>query len=442
MHHTLSALGLGAVLVCGGWMSAGGAQPPPPGRPLPSPALTNDTAGFAAREEVQVKFHEAAAVMLSGDYTNAIPPLEAVIQAKPSLINAWEALSLCYVRTGRLADAQRLLERLLIIDPTLPRIHKALGQVATMQGDLPGAERYYLSSLKLNPDQYDTRLDLARLLRRQNRPDEALVSLRQLRAEDPQRNDVVLEMAQALLDNQQYAEALPFWQQVAALDQQNEQYQTTIAGVRLHTGFVKEAEEVAQQVLARSSTNLNALLIMADIKEYGDHPAEAVPYLKKIIEVPGYLYLQQQARLRLVMLYVYLHELDPLQYPVDDAIRKAEDFLKEESGNVEMMLMLAELYGVNGQLEQAEKRFRYVLRNFNPHNRRAHNGLFEIYAAQGKLQEAEKELQIVESFNPHNPYRHYTRAQFAAAQGKYTSAYREVAQVEAAGQQGAVAGLL
>ena len=82
------------------------------------------------------------------------------------------ALASCYFKLGRTNDTVTLMEHLLTIDPSLPLAHRVLGQLATMQGKLSKAEDYYRTSLKLNPEQYETRLELARLLRRESRTEE------------------------------------------------------------------------------------------------------------------------------------------------------------------------------------------------------------------------------------------------------------------------------
>ncbi len=461
-HFSLRVPGLIALawgwLLCSGWaQEATRARPSGPDAETdrasgpPRSGQTDETdadaptapaAQTAARDAEIVRFHEAVALMHEDDYANSIPLLESIVQTTPGLVNAWEALCSCYVKVGRLDDAERLMKQLLAIDPSLPRTHRTLGQLAIMQDNLPKAEEYYRTSLQKDPGQYEARLELAGVLRRQNRTEAAIALLRQLREEDPDRNDVMLELARRLREDQQYEQALPYWKQLVALDPQNEEYLTSVARIQLDAGQAQDALETATRILAENEDNPIALGIMADLMEYGDQPAEALPYLKRIIENADTPMLAQAPRLRFIMLSVRLHSFSPLKYALDDAIAQAEDFYETDPGNVEGTLLLAEMYGIDRQDQAAEKLFQSVLRNDNPRNRRAHNGLFEVYLAQAKFKEARQSLKQVESFNPLNPYLYYTRAKFAAAQGDYGQAFRELDLLEAAGQRGAVAGLL
>ena len=209
----------------------------------------------------------------------------ALPEERPALVNAWTALGGCYIQLGRPQDADALWRQLLAIDPGLPLIHKVLGQLAWMQGDLEQAEAFHRRSLELDPDQYETRLALARLLRRRNRPDEAAAMLRKLLEEDSNRNDVVLELGQALLEADAYEEALPHWQRLAALAPRNERYLSAVADIHLRANRQTSAVEAAQAVLQQNDRHIAALTLMADAHEFGESPADALPYLKRLCEI-------------------------------------------------------------------------------------------------------------------------------------------------------------
>lgn len=82
----------------------------------------------------------------------------------------FDELSVCYadarhaLAAGNLAEAERLLEKAIRLDDTVPELYNALGVLRMQQEDLAAAEIYFCRALALEPEQGDALLNLSNLL--------------------------------------------------------------------------------------------------------------------------------------------------------------------------------------------------------------------------------------------------------------------------------------
>lgn len=380
--------------------------------------------------------------MLSTNYTRAITLLEGTVQNHPDVMAGWERLGWCYWHVGRQQDALALWTRLTQIDPQQPAAYNLLGKAAAIQDDRPAVVKNFEKSLALNPDQIDIRIYYARALRWVGRREESRQQLDALRKAFPARADIALAEARALLEDEQYSEALPLWSQLKAQEPHNVEFQANEVRCLLATGKLPPVLSEVRKLLAADADNRWALEILADTAEYSEHPEDARPTLRKLMELQTNTVQREQVRTRLVRLVIRLNHDAPLRYSVTEAIQLLQERLKADPGIVEAMLLLGELYLTDQKPAEAGKYFRNVLQRINPHNLRAHMGLFEVAIAQRDFSEARKEFEGVRQFNPLDPYLDYYLARMEAGRGDFFHAYEALDRLEAAGQRGAVAVLL
>jgi len=411
-----------------------------PEKNLPGPVGTN-AAEAVVQSPANRLYYEANQSMIVSNWTDAIPKLKKAVQLDPTLFPAWEQLGWCYWKNGQRDETFRLWETLRRLNPDLPAAYNLLGRAYTADGQEAKAVEAFRISLQLDPDQDATQFSMARLDRWKGRYDDSISILQDQLDREPGRADVRLELARAYLNNWQFDEALPLWEQLA-VERGDAESQIALAECRLKTGDPESAREMAEQLLSDDPDHPAALLLMADLSEYSDRPADARPYLRRLIATTDSLPARQKLRMRLILLIVRLNNEWPLDYTLNEAINQAKEFLKDDPKNVDAILLLGELLMMDHKFTAAEDKFQIVLRDFNPANQRAHRGLFETYTADRKFNKAEKELRAIESFNPRDPYLHYLRAKYEASRGHFSRAYRALDQLEAAGQNGAVLVLL
>ncbi len=413
------------------------AQPDAIGLVAPSGLPTN---GVFARFKADQQYYVATDEFLKGHYDVAIRSLEKVIESNPGLLGAWEVLGCSYWKSGRTNEARRLWEQLLKVDPKVARAHMLLGSLALAQTRYEDAEKEFRASLSLNPGDIQTSFALGLVLRAMHRGAEAGEIFGKILADDNDRHDARLQLALVMVDQGRYDEALKLWRELpAAARNSGASMLLTEADILMNTGSATGAIRCAQNVLASDRDNPAALQMLACISEYSAQSETAIPYLKRIVESSEDAWTRQHTRMRLAALYIRLNKAEPLRFSLNEAIVVTQDFLKETPGNPDAMMLLGDLWVSNLQLEQAERQYLKVLRDYNPRNRRAHGGLFQVYIAQHDYGKAREQLRAIESFNPQNPYLHYWRAQLAESQGDLQCANREARLLEAAGTQGAAA---
>jgi len=164
-----------------------------------------------------------------GLYSRAIEALERIPDADPRAFQAKALLGDSYVRKGRPGDAIALYTRMLRASPDDPRVLFGLGvalrtagdidrsrqtleeilkkhrppdgsvnlelaRTLELQGDVEGAVRNYEAAAASSPQKYDATIELARLLKKMGRTDEALERLTQLRAAYPDDRAIEMEL--------------------------------------------------------------------------------------------------------------------------------------------------------------------------------------------------------------------------------------------------------
>jgi tetratricopeptide (TPR) repeat protein len=471
-YHQVARLVVGAAVFSLGWLTSALAQTPTKPAPtnvasakpsavpatkkttaVPAPAaprkyfvltLTNapPTTPVADGRQDQAELLAAHEDLLAGRRDAAIAKLEKLLKRSPGVLKAWETLGWAYWQVGREKDAEALWQRWLELDPHLATPYNLLAQAAMAHKELNRALELYQQSLRLDSNQYETSYGLARLHRWTGDQDRAIDLLRDLLVRDPGRTDVKAELGRALLENDRFEEAAPIWDEMLKLSPTNQVFMLRQAMSLLHTGKVKESQELMAKILAQEPNNLTVYDMQADLALAGEHPEEAVPFLRKIIQLTQDPKLRAQTRTRLIRLLVKLNRKDALRYSVDEPMALVRDMVKENPNNTDAQLMLGEMLMMESKAEAAAEQFQYVLKNFNPDNQRARRGLFETYLGMRRFSEALEQYKIIEAFNPRNPYLHLYRARLEESRGNYSAVNRAVQALEQSASRGAVAVLV
>ncbi len=409
---------------------------PPAFRKMEAPA-TEPTA-----RTIVVRLEEAIALAREQQHEQAVPLLEEIIREDPGVTAAWEQLGWSYWALGRRSDALALWRRLLSLDPRNAAAWNWLARAAVAENDLERAIEYNRKSLELAPENPSARYDLARVLLWKGVSDEAIPMLESLLAADPNRLDVLLDYAKALTFAWQFERALPLWQRLREAAPDEISYMGFEALCRLHTNDAEGARELARRVLEAAPDDLMALDVMASLAEFGDTPADALPYLRRMMAAVATPFEKERNRARLIRLLVRLHKAEPRVYGLREAIDLSRERVADHPTSVDARLLLGELLLMDMMLPDAEREFIAVLRDRNPYNIRARKGLMETYLAAKEYDRAREQLAALSRFNPQDPYLLYHLARIESARGDFFKAHEALRQLEAIGQQGAVAVLL
>jgi tetratricopeptide (TPR) repeat protein len=378
-----------------------------------------------------------------GLFEEAIVKLEFAIEQDPTLIAAWETLGWSYWQVDRREDAAELWQRLVVIAPHEPMGYNLLAQVATRDGDFAKAESLYLNSLQLNPDQYEVRLNLARVYLWGGKQNDAVRLLSRLFDEDPDRLDVEIELAWALYISEEYEEALQHWNHINEEIPDNPTFLMARSNVLILLGALDEAEADARHVLELEPRNPDALNLLAALAVRMHRPEEAVEALERVLEEADDDDIKAQIAMRIAIYMKSVLDSDSTLFTRADILGWVDTSLEYDDGEMGTHLYKGEMLIADKQFAAAERSFNHVLEEFNPFAQRAHFGVLETYFGRRMYEEAEQQIRtIFNQFNPNNPFRHMFMARLHFARGRFYDALDSLERLEHEGAQGAVFSLL
>lgn len=136
------------------------------------------------------------ALAQSGQMSEAEPHLAQLLtQPDVDLEEVCEAYVLGYIRTLNFAAAHRLLELWVADFPQSVMPHMLRGKTASVSDDPKLAEQEFRAALQLDSQHAESRMMLAKVLREQNRPEEAMALLAGLEDNQELRPRVLFERA-------------------------------------------------------------------------------------------------------------------------------------------------------------------------------------------------------------------------------------------------------
>lgn len=394
-----------------------------------------------ARPE-EAKLVEANCDVLDGNPALAIPKFQWVIDRDPTMLAAWQGLGWAYWQLGRPEDALALWKKLETLVPESVLAHNLLAKGYIGQGQMEDAAGHLEKSLSLDPAQFETRYAYARVMLWRGRSDAAVPLLESLLKERPDRMDIRIQLARALDADRRYEQSIDLWAQVREAYPEDPNYILGEGLALLRVGDLEGARLRARALLDMEQLEAEALTILADAAEFGSRPQDAEAELQDIVERSDDVRLKLQLLNRLAMLQLRLFNDDPVRHPLRHMLSTVDQALSLDPDSVNFHLLRGEVELKQGHFAAAEDAFQDVLDRYNPRNRRAHYGLFQIHLARKDMDEARAALRRLEEFNPKDPYFHYHRAMMAMGAGEFQEAHKHLDRLEREGARGSVLVLL
>ncbi len=158
--------------------------------------------GRALRESLDHAEH----YLDSGQFAQATPEYESIIQRLPTFYEAYFDLGICYVQTGRFADAETAFRKYLSFQPLSPDGHAALGILLLQMGRGKQAVPELEQAVQLDPDNVEARKVLANQYLHDSNPKAAIALLQSQSAVKDK--DIQLLTAEAYRQAGQFSAAL------------------------------------------------------------------------------------------------------------------------------------------------------------------------------------------------------------------------------------------
>jgi len=149
---------------------------------------------------------------------------EAAQALDPKFLRPTVRLAKLLAAEGKWTAAQTKIESVLFDNPDSPVLRNGLGEVLFGQGDPARAEAEFRKAIELDPDLYDARFNLARVLRETRRIREALDEFLALESTGVDSIELHFELAQTYQILGRLGEAIEKYNEVLTIDERTPKY--------------------------------------------------------------------------------------------------------------------------------------------------------------------------------------------------------------------------
>jgi tetratricopeptide (TPR) repeat protein len=286
------------------------------------------------------QFGRANLLLGEGDVDGAIDALQKAIQLDPDAEDLRFMLAEIYSETGRLKEAKRTIEDILIRNPESVKAHQVLGSVALGEGQPDVAADHFRKVLELDPDNQLMALKLSIALVRLGETGQAIDELKQIIVKNPESRPARLTLARLYRD-----------MKLNTLAEEQYRYLIEVLGdygqACLDLGFMyeeqrdfEEALELFNQALQKNPHDLalrhHIARVYVSMQRYDD----ALRELELIVQLDagdldarrkiGLIYMEQERWDDAISLFRDLLErepqLDPVRYYLGSALERKEQW--------------------------------------------------------------------------------------------------------------------
>ncbi|TAN56127.1 MAG: tetratricopeptide repeat protein, partial [Rhodospirillales bacterium] len=182
-----------------------------------------------------------------------------------------------HFKAGRLMEAQAAFWALVRANPRQPKAWERLGDIALKLGQPGQAYDFYGNAYDFNPDAPGVRLGLGRALCKMGRLQEATAHLKKARAH--------LELAEILEKLERDEEAVLAYRNHLAQDEHDADAMLRLASVLVRLKNYEEADELLHLATLLQSENPAPLFMQGDIKQRSHELAAAENYYRQALRV-------------------------------------------------------------------------------------------------------------------------------------------------------------
>lgn len=364
-----------------------------------------------------------------GRREEAIQLLQRAVELAPDFGAAVGNLGTMLRVENRAEEAMGLLQRTSQANPQDGLARRALGNALMAKGDLAGAAEHLTVSVQLNPDDSAAHASLALVRLHQQRFHEAEASLRHALGLRPAEAEFHMNLGVVLRMLGKLDEAVGSLRVALLLQPTYPEARLNLGVTLLERGRTEEAEENLRQALAADPRRGEAHLVLGFLKLGQGDEAAAIESLRQAVETlndPTPAYSALAPRLvgpehagELIALERLMAARSPdMARPrirlaralaragrLDDAVEACGRALAIEPASVEAMGMMAAIRFVQGQTEEARRRYEAVLA-LAPGEAGARTALAMMQLAEGDFAgglpgfEARLETPDLAAFNP------------------------------------------
>jgi serine/threonine-protein kinase len=347
----------------------------------------------ALQTALELDEHNVEALVLSGDvysalrnssaanqtYQRAVDLLKVGLASQPEQeAERMASLGNLYLRLDQPDMARSSFQAAAAAQPEAPMTHLGLGSLYFSSGEFDLSEQEYQAFARAEPDNGNALLLLGVAENLNGKPEQAIQTLQQAARLSTCDTAPLLIQGGIYLNQEQYEQAEQAFQDALVLEPGNADALYLLGSAYIMQDKLLEAQTTLEQaVAANGSLNPARRALGFVYSDTGQYPQAIEQYLAVVEAEP----LDASAWVALGNAYEKIGD-------TQKAIEAYQRSLSlEDSASVHVYLAL--IYSKLGQFQQAEEQYLKALEVDNT-DWLAYSGLGELYAAQGKLGEAEK----------------------------------------------------
>lgn len=312
-----------------------------------------------------------------GQPERAFEELGAAFDRAPNPFRSGMMLGAMLLRSGRAADAVKVTDRLIGLEPdnlALLNLH-AMAQLGA--GDAAAARTTFERALVINPGFLVAHINLAKLDLVEGRPQQALERLSGPLAAHPENVVLMHEVARIYLATAHDDEALPWLEKARSIDAGALAPRLTLIDLYLRRREPAKALAVAEEAARRAPEDLTTLAALAQSQVAAGQSDQARSTLNRMGKQAG-VDVDQLLRVARLQLRAGIPT---------DAVELLERAHGVNPRRSDVIAAQAEAYLLLGQLKESEERARSLL-SAHPDDATAYGILGDVLRRRGRFQEA------------------------------------------------------
>jgi tetratricopeptide (TPR) repeat protein len=355
-----------------------------------------------------------AALIGQGQPDQALESFSRVAELLPNEASSYVNLALVEISLHRPADAERHLKRAVEVDSKSIQAYTDLANFYRLQNRDSEAEQALQDGIAKNPEATSLYIEWASMLASQGKRDEAGALLDKLRKQVPNSADAATAIGDYYFQRKETEQALIEYRRGLSIDPKNLEIKKRMQDLYLTTNQVKLAADLDKELMKNAPKDVIVRISHGRLLMAQGQLQDAIIFLQKVTSDAAD---SPQAHYYLAMAFWQNGDMGQARNALMDA-------LKVSQGLPVALQALARLSLAQGNASEAQIYAQELVQRFpaTPDNRQLLAGAL---ARQGKLRLAEEQILVAKQLTPDDPAVHLDLAQVYNAEKKWPEAQKE-----------------
>jgi len=355
-----------------------------------------------------------AALIGQGQPDRALESFSKVAELLPNEASSYVNLALVEISLHRPADAERHLKRAVEVDSKSIQAYTDLANFYRLQNRDSEAEQALQDGIAKNPEATSLYIEWASMLANQGKKDEAGALLDRLRKQVPNSADAATAIGDYYFQRKETEQALIEYRRGLSVDPKNLEIKKRIQDLYLTTNQVNLAADLDKELMKNAPKDVIIRISHGRLLMAQGQLQDAIIFLQKVTSDAAD---SPQAHYYLAMAFWQNGDMGQARNALMDA-------LKVSQGLPVALQALARLSLAQGNAPDAQIYAQELVQRF-PATSDNRQLLADALARQGKLRPAEEQLLIARQLAPNDPTIRVNLAQIYSAEKKWPDAQKE-----------------